>query len=240
MRMAKEEEQQWLAQRIEEGLLTDDNRLLWEMILPSRLKRMYDVLSERTRYITILTEAVDDPHNQAAVLRSAEAFGIQDVHVVTGAAPFEPNKWVTRHADKWLTVHKHSSIEQAIRHLQQNGYQVYASYLGEGTIPLEQINVSKPTVLLFGNEHRGVSEEALALADGKFIIPMNGFVQSFNISVAAAISLYDVTKRAKQEGNGRYYLSLAEKKEIYEHWMKLSLSPRLRKMVESQMGGRND
>lgn len=240
MRMTKEEERQWLEERMAEGLLTEENRMLWEMILPSRLKRMYDVLSERTRYIMILTEAVDDPHNQAAVLRSAEAFGIQDIHVVAGAAPFEPNKWVTRHADKWLTVHKHSSIEQAVRHLQQNGYQVYASYLGEGTIPLEQINVSKPTVLLFGNEHRGVSEEALALADGKFIIPMNGFVQSFNISVAAAISLYDVTKRAKQEGNGRYYLSPAEKKEIYEHWMKLSLSPRLRKMVESQMGGRND
>lgn len=237
MRMTKEEERQWIEERMAEGLLTEENRMLWEMILPSRLKRMYDVLKERTRYITILTEAVDDPHNQAAVLRSAEAFGIQDVFVVTGRAPFEPNKFVTKHADKWLTIHQKPDIQTAIKDLKAKGYQVFASYLGEGTVPLEQINVSKPTVLLFGNEHRGVSEEALALADGKFIIPMNGFVQSFNISVAAAISLYDVTSRAKQIAKERYYLPLAEKKELYEHWMMLSLSPRVRKMVASKVGG---
>ncbi len=134
MRMIREEEL-----HIEEGLLDDDNRLLAEMILPSRLKRMYDVLSARTRYITILTEAVDDPHNQAAVLRSAEAFGIQDVHVVTGAAPFEPNKWVTRHADKWLTVHKHSSIERAIRHLQQKATKYMQATSEKGRFRLNKL-----------------------------------------------------------------------------------------------------
>lgn len=224
----------FLAQLQQEGLLTEQTRPVWEMILPKRLKRMYDVLNERTRYITVLIEAVDDPHNQAAVLRTAEAFGVQDIHIVTGKAPFSPNRLVTRHADQWLTLHRQPDIETAINDLKQQGYQVYASYLGEGTIPLSDIDVSKPTALLFGNEHSGVSDEALKLADGTFVIPMYGFVQSFNISVAAALALYDVTERARRQAGERYYLSSGEKKVLYEQWMWQTLNPRIRKQLEQQ------
>ncbi|AGT33841.1 RNA methyltransferase [Geobacillus genomosp. 3] len=224
----------FLAQLQQEGLLTEQTRPVWEMILPKRLKRMYDVLNERTRYITVLIEAVDDPHNQAAVLRTAEAFGVQDVHIVTGRAPFSPNRLVTRYADQWLTLHRKPNIETAIGDLKRQGYQVYASYLGEGTIPLSDIDVSKPTVLLFGNEHSGVSDEALKLADGTFVIPMHGFVQSFNISVAAALALYDVTERARRQVGKQYYLSPEEKKELYKQWMWQTLQPRIRKQLEQQ------
>lgn len=234
MMMEEREAKAFLEQLQQEGLLTEQTRLIWEMILPKRLKRMYDVLNERTRYITVLMEAVDDPHNQAAVLRTAEAFGIQDVHVVTGRAPFSPNRLVTRYADQWLTLHRQPDIKTAISDLKQQGYQVYASYLGEGTIPLSEVNVSKPTVLLFGNEHSGVSEEALRLADGTFVIPMYGFVQSFNISVAAALTLYDVTERARRQVGRRYYLSHEEKKTLYEQWMWQTLHPRIRKQLEQQ------
>jgi tRNA (guanosine-2'-O-)-methyltransferase len=233
----QQEEAKVFIQRLkEEGLLTEENRVVWEMIVPERLKRMYDVLNKRTRYLTVLTEAVDDPHNQAAVLRSAEAFGLQDVYVVTGQAPFQPNKFVTRNADKWLTIHQKRDIATAIKELQANGYQVLASYLGEGTIPLQEIDVSKPTALLFGNEHRGISEEAIRLADGQFMIPMYGFVQSFNISVAAALTLYDVTERARKQAGERYYLTFEEKKELYEKWMWQTLQPRIRKMMAARLG----
>lgn len=224
----------FLAQLQQEGLLTEQTRPVWEIILPKRLKRMYDVLNERTRYITVLIEAVDDPHNQAAVLRTAEAFGVQDIHIVTGKAPFSPNRLVTRHADQWLTLHRQPDIETAINDLKQQGYQVYASYLGEGTIPLSDIDISKPTALLFGNEHSGVSDEALKLADGTFVIPMYGFVQSFNISVAAALALYDVTERARRQAGTRYYLSSNEKKALYQQWMWQTLNPRIRKQLELQ------
>jgi len=231
-KMSEEEVKDFIDQLQKEGLLTEENRMIWEMIVPERLKRMYDVLNRRTRYITVLIEGVDDRHNQSAVLRSAEAFGLQDVYVVTGQTDFRPNKFVTRNADKWLTIHKKPDIKTAIEDLQANGYQVLATYLGEGTIPLQEINLSKPTALLFGNEHNGISEEALRLADGKFMIPMQGFVQSFNISVAAALTLYDITERARRLIRERYYLTCDEKKEIYEKWMLDTLNPRVRRMIE--------
>ncbi|KXG08587.1 tRNA (guanosine(18)-2'-O)-methyltransferase [Anoxybacillus sp. P3H1B] len=234
--MNDQEAKAFIEQLKQEGLLTEENQPIWEMIVPERLKRMYDVLNKRTRHITILTEAVDDPHNQAAVLRSAEAFGLQDIYVVTGQAPFQPNPFVTRNADKWLTVHQKSDISTAIRELQSAGYQVLASYLREGTIALHEMDVSRPTALLFGNEHRGVSEEALHLADGTFMIPMHGFVQSFNISVAAALTLYDVTQRARKQAGEAYYLTLSERKELYEKWMWQTLHPRTRKMMKMRLG----
>ncbi|RAK20531.1 tRNA (guanosine-2'-O-)-methyltransferase [Anoxybacillus vitaminiphilus] len=231
-KMSSEEAKAFIEKLKAEGLLTEENRIVWEMIVPERLKRMYDVLNRRTRYITVLTEGVDDPHNQSAVLRTAEAFGLQDVFVVTGKAPFRPNKFVTRNADKWLNIYQKPDIATAIKDLQASGYQVFASYLGEETIPLKEMDLSKPTALLFGNEHSGISEEAIRLADGKFMIPMQGFVQSFNISVAAALSLYDVTERARKIAGERYYLTREEKKEIYEKWMMDTLNPRVRKMIE--------
>ncbi|AMX84983.1 RNA methyltransferase [Geobacillus subterraneus] len=232
--MEEREVKAFLEQLQQEGLLTEQTRPVWEMILPKRLKRMYDVLNERTRYITVLIEAVDDPHNQAAVLRTAEAFGVQDVHIVTGKAPFSPNRLVTRYADQWLTLHHKPDIKTAIADLKSQGYQVYASYLGEETIPVSDIDLSQPTALLFGNEHSGVSEEALCLADGTFIIPMYGFVQSFNISVAAALALYDVTERARRQAGTRYYLPPEERKALYEQWMWQTLHPRIRKQLEQQ------
>lgn len=232
----QEEAKAFIEQLQKEGVLTEETRLIWEMILPERLKRMYDVLQKRTRYITVLTEAVDDPHNQAAVLRTAEAFGVQDVYVVTGKAPFQPNPLVTRHADKWLTLQQKPDIVTTIKGLQAKGYQVYASYLGEGTLRLGDIDVSRPTALLFGNEHSGVSQEAIHAADATFMIPMYGFVQSFNISVAAALALYDVTERARQQAGERYYLSFQEKKELFEKWMWQTLNPRIRERLAKQMG----
>lgn len=234
--MNGQEAKAFIEQLQQEGLLTEEMRPVWEMIVPERLKRMYDVLNERTRYITVLTEAVDDPHNQAAVLRSAEAFGLQDVYVVTGEAPFQPNPFVTRNADKWLTIHQKCDIQTAIDELKASGYQVLASFLGEGTISLYEIDVSRPTALLFGNEHSGVSAEAIHLADGTFMIPMRGFVQSFNISVAAALTLYDVTERARRQAGKAYYLPFAEKKALYEKWMWQTLNPRLRDMMKVRLG----
>lgn len=220
---------------LEEGIISEDDRLVWDMIVPQRLKRMYEVLNKRTRYISILLEAVDDNHNQSAVIRSLDAFGIQDIYVVPGRAQFEPNDDVTKSADKWVTINQKPDIETAIRDLHSKGYQVLASYLGDGARPIDDIDLSKPTVLLFGNEHSGVSKKAIEICDGKFIIPMCGFVQSLNISVAAAITMYEVTKRAKKVAGDRYYLTLDEKKKLYFQWMMDTLNPRVRKMVEKKM-----
>jgi len=228
---AQSEYLHFVSQLFEEGLVDEEDRDIVELILPDRLKRLYDVLNERTRYISVLTEAVDDGHNQAAVLRSADAFGIQDTTVVTGRAAFAPNDLVTRSADKWLTIHHKPTIETAIGDLRQQGYQVFASHLSETAVPIENLDISKPTVLIFGNEHQGVSKEAIDLADGTFIIPMRGFVQSLNISVAAALAMRELTERAKKEVGSAYYLTHEEKKELFRDWMIKSLNKKVRQMI---------
>lgn len=221
----------FVSKLFEEGLVDEEDRDIVELIIPDRLKRLYDVLNERTRYISVLTEAVDDGHNQAAVLRSADAFGIQDTTVVTGRRAFAPNDLVTRSADKWLTIHRKPTIETAIHDLRQKGYQIFASHLSDTAVPIEQLDVSKPTVLIFGNEHEGVSKQAIDLADGTFIIPMRGFVQSLNISVAAALAMREITERAKVVAKDAYYLTHAEKKELFREWMLKSLNKKVREMI---------
>ncbi|MBX6395587.1 MAG: RNA methyltransferase [Alicyclobacillaceae bacterium] len=208
-------------------MLREADRALWKMIQPRRLKRMYEVLQQRTRHISVVLEAVDDGHNQAAVLRTADALGIQRITVVVGQAPFEPSEKVTQGAHKWLTIQRKPDIQTAIRDLKAEGYRVLASYLGSGATPIEEVDVSEPTALIFGNEHSGVSEETVRLADGTFYIPMRGFSQSFNISVAAAIALYDVTTRARQAAGDRYFLPEREKREIFDRWILASLPPKV-------------
>ncbi|MDQ0340140.1 tRNA (guanosine-2'-O-)-methyltransferase [Caldalkalibacillus uzonensis] len=230
--MADNEREAIVAQLINEGLLTEEDDLVWKTLRPQRLRRMYEVLKQRTRHIAVLLEAVDDGHNQAAVLRSADAFGVQDVSIVVGRAPFSPNRKVTQSAHKWLTIERHPSIEAAVKQAQQRGYQVLASHLGVDAVPLAEVDLNKPTVFLFGNEHDGVSHEALELADGNFIIPMYGFVQSLNISVAAAITLHQATQRARHLLGDDYFLTTEERKELFHHWLVTS-SARVRRMVEA-------
>ncbi|TCT26321.1 tRNA (guanosine-2'-O-)-methyltransferase [Melghiribacillus thermohalophilus] len=215
------------------GYLHENNQHIWEMILPKRLRRMYDILNKRTEYVSVLTEAVDDGHNQAAILRSAEAFGVQNVHIVTGKHAFDPSRSISKSADSWLTLKKHRSIEGAIHELKRDGYQIIASNLSHDAVPVQEIDVSKPTVLMFGNEQSGISAKALDLSDQDFMIPMDGFMQSFNVSVAAALSLYEVTRRAKEQAGDQYFLDEERKKELYHQWMMKTLNPRVRKMVET-------
>jgi tRNA (guanosine-2'-O-)-methyltransferase len=220
---------------IDTGLLRENEQWIADMILPQRLMRLYQVLSQRTRYISILLEAIDDGHNQAAVLRTADAFGVQNITVVEGDQPFEPNRKVTQGSHKWLTIHKQPDLQTAIRDLTAQGYQICATYLGNDAVPIGEIDLSRPTVLLFGNEHRGISEEAADLAHQKFYIPMVGFVQSFNISVAAALTLQEVTKRARETAGDRYYLTSEEKREVFLDWVIQTLQPRLRDKVRKSL-----
>lgn len=234
-RRSREGKEDILQMLFEKGLLQEKERWICEMVQPERLMRFYQVVNQRTRYLSVLLEAVDDGHNQAAVLRTADAFGIQDVYVVAGNKPFEPNKKVTQGADKWLTIREQPDLKSAMANLKSKGYQIYATYLGEGAVPVQEIDLSKPAVLVFGNEHKGISEAAAGLADGKFYIPMYGFVQSFNISVAAALVLQEVTKRARETAKDRYYLSDQEKRELLLQWIMKTLRSRIRIQVQKKL-----
>ena len=212
-----------------QGLLSPEDKPFWDLLTLARLQRMLSVLQQRTLYIIVGMEAVDDGHNQAAILRSAEAFGVQEVAVVTGQAPFEPSERVTQGAHKWLTIRKYPNIQAAMAHLRQRGYRIWASRLDERAVPIDQVDLSQPAAFFFGNEHEGLSPEALRLADGSFIIPMVGFAQSLNVSVAAAITLFHVTRRAREEVGTRYYLTSEQQASILRHWLRTA-TPAVRRL----------
>ena len=171
-----------------EGFLTSERR-----------GRIDDVLAERTYRVATVVEGIINMGNVSAVMRSAEALGFQPFHVITGDDSFKDSKRTSQGAEKWLDVFQWTTPPQCVEHLHGQGYRVVVTHLDETSVEIGEIDFSEKTALVFGNEKEGVSREMLALSDERCIIPMSGFVQSFNISVAAAVALY----HARQDRVGR-------------------------------------
>ncbi len=190
---------------------------------PQRWDRMQAVLDRRLGAVRVVVEHLRHAHNLSAVLRTCEALGVQHVHVVDSAEHCTWSRRITQGAHKWLTVHRHERFDTCAAALRGRGFRLYAAMLDPGAVPLGEIPVDRPVAVVFGNEKAGVSQEARGLCDGAYIIPMAGFVQSFNISVAAAISLYDLTRRARAERPDNGLLSEAERTEVLAAWLPKSL-----------------
>lgn len=159
---------------------------------PRRLVRAEAVLAARRRRMTLVLEDAIDPHNVSAVLRTCEAFGIQDVHLVTsGAAPPEPNPGVSLGAERWLTLHRHDGAAAAIEALRACGYRLFVGDLRADATALYELPRDSGVAYVFGSEHRGISQAWLDAADARFLIPTAGFTGSLNLSVAAALVVYD-------------------------------------------------
>jgi len=173
-------------------------------LVPERKARIDEVVANRTRTLTVVMEAFCDPQNVNAVLRTCEAFGVQELHAIEGPMkPYDRNKKISQNADKWLDVHRWRSTAECLGHLKAQGFAIYVTHLDKGTRPLAELSFAGKAAIVFGNESRGVSEEAVRLADATFAIPMRGFVQSFNVSVAAAITLARAVERREVE-RGRH------------------------------------
>jgi tRNA (guanosine-2'-O-)-methyltransferase len=162
----------------------------WSLLTAERKARIESVVGARLQSVTVVLDRLIDPHNTAAILRTAEGLGLARVHVVTHeAADGIAHRRVTQDAHKWLDVEAHASGAQAARLLRESGFEVWAGHLGGAARPYSELPADRPTALLFGNEHEGPSPETLAHCTGTFRIPMAGFTQSFNVSVAAGIAL---------------------------------------------------
>jgi tRNA (guanosine-2'-O-)-methyltransferase len=173
-------------------------------LLPERRVRIDRAVAQRTRTLTVVLEAFCDPQNVNAVLRTCEAFGVQEIHVVEGVMkPYDRNKKISQNADKWLDVTRWKGTGECLQHLRERGFAIYATQVSEGARPLERLSFAGKVALVFGNENRGVSAEALALSDLAYAIPMRGLVQSLNVSVAAAVSLARAVERREAE-RGRH------------------------------------
>jgi tRNA (guanosine-2'-O-)-methyltransferase len=198
-------------------------------LAPERRARVDEVVANRTRTLTVVMEAFGDPQNVNAVLRTCEAFGVQDVHAVEGPMkPWDRNKKITQNADKWLDVRRWRSTRDCLVHLKAEGFAIYATHLDPGSRPLGALPFAGKVALVFGNEHRGVSDDALALADATYAIPMRGFVQSLNVSVAAAISLAHAVERREAERGRHGDLSEVEAAALRERFYVLAVKQRAR------------
>jgi len=193
--------------------------ILGQFVTAERSARMEAVLDHRTRHLAPVFERVWDPHNISACLRSAEALGIQEVHVVEADTPFRPSKDVVQGSAKWLDIIKHKSSTECVQALKERGFTVAAGALTDDAVPLTKLDFGGPVALAFGNEHEGLSPEFMARCDVAFRIPMLGFTQSLNISVSAAVSLYHgVLERIRLLG-GNGDLTEAQKDQLRDEWL---------------------
>ncbi len=192
-----------------------------------RTEKIKQVLSHRQQGIVVL-EDIHDPHNAAAVLRSVDAFGFQTVCFVfekeKAYNPKRIGKQSSASANKWLTIEKFSSTKDCYDKLKSEGFVIYATTL-ESKEPLNLYAPFLPTLgpkiaLVFGNEHAGISENARDHADYHLYIPMQGFVQSFNISVSVALTLGEITRKRIEEGMEKYLLGEDQKEQLSSVWMK--------------------
>jgi len=168
-------------------------RALEPLLTDQRRARIDEVLSRRTRAVVPVLDGLYDPHNVAAVLRSADSFGAQEVHIIEGEEPLMASHRVTQGADRWLDIVRHRDPRACVQALKARGYAVYAAMMDGQTTPEELADMPR-VALVFGSEHSGVSNAVLELCDGRYTIPMRGFSQSLNVSVAAALTLYSATR----------------------------------------------
>jgi tRNA (guanosine-2'-O-)-methyltransferase len=198
-------------------------------LLPERKDRIDRAVADRTRTLTVVCEAFCDPQNVNAVLRTCDAFGVQELHLIEGPMkPFDRNRKIIQNADKWLDVVRWSSTAECLGHLRGRGFRIAATHLDAGAVTLGEVSFAAPTALVFGNEHRGVSDEALALADLRFAIPMRGFVQSLNVSVAVAVTLARAVERRIEERGQHGDLGEADVAALRERFYLLAVKQRAR------------
>lgn len=170
---------------------------------PEREKKFREVLQKRQSNLTIVLENVHDPHNISAVMRTADAVGIQDIYILNTKIP-QHKKWgfkSSRSAVKWLTIHQFSDAEKCFKELRNHFSKIYAAHLSPNSISLHNLNFTENIALVFGNEQNGISDEIKNFTDASFIIPQMGMIKSLNISVACAVSIYEAFRQKNNAGH---------------------------------------
>lgn len=199
-----------------QNLITDNRKTLFEKIL-----------KDRTRHFTVVLEDIYQKHNTGAVVRSCDVFGIQDVHIIEKRYNSYISNQVAKGAQKWVDFHYYhqqlNNTENCLEKLRKNGYQIIATTPHNDSCLLQEFDISKKSAFVFGVEKEGVSEYILNEADGYLKIPMYGFTESLNISVAAAIILQSLTQRLKASEID-WKLSEKEKDEKRLDWTKKSIN----------------
>ena len=200
---------------------------LSQFVSETRLKKFDDTINERTRHITVVLEDIYQAHNASAVLRSCDCFGIQDVYFIENRNKYKISTDVDMGASSWLSIYRHSEKEnnntiKCLQTLKAKGYTIVATTPHEKDCTLGQLPIDNKIALVFGTEIDGITDDVRNNADEFVRIPMYGFTESFNISVSAALSMYELTSRLRKSTIS-YQLNEEEKEDILLDWMKSSI-----------------
>lgn len=170
---------------------------LRQFLTEERLVLFNRLIQWRTRYLTVLLEDVYHPHNSNAVLRSCDCFGLCEMHVLESKYNYEISERISKGATKWTDAIRHHDIEEGLNHLKNRGFKIVATTPSTDAIALQELPIDQPLALIFGAEKIGISDFAASNADFKMYIPMQGFTESLNVSVAAALSMFELTNRIR-------------------------------------------
>ena len=195
-------------------------------VTEKRKNTFKNILLNRTRHFTVVLEDIFQQHNSSAVIRSCDVFGIQDIHIIENKYQSKVSRHVAKGSQKWLNLNNYkedkNNTKDCLTRLKNEGYQIIATSPHNNTCTLHDLDISKKSAFIFGVEKSGVSEKVLINSDEILTIPMVGFTESLNISVAAAIILENLTNKLR---NSNYEWRLSEKEQeiIYANWLEKSI-----------------
>lgn len=195
-------------------------------VTEKRKNTFKNILLNRTRHFTVVLEDIFQQHNSSAVIRSCDVFGIQDIHIIENKYHSKVSRHVAKGSQKWLNLINYkadkNNTKDCLTRLKNEGYQIIATSPHNNTCTLHDLDISKKSAFIFGVEKSGVSEEVLINSDEILTIPMVGFTESLNISVAAAIILENLTNKLR---NSNYPWRLSEKEQeiLYANWLEKSI-----------------
>lgn len=167
--------------------------VLEPLVADARARRLRSVIDARLSSVTVVMDAPHDPHNGAAVMRSCDAFGIQELNVVPRGEPFAISTTVTRGSEKWVDVIEHEGVAEAVRALVEQGFELVRTHPRGELVPEDLASIPR-CALVLGNEHDGIREELEAAASRSVRVPMRGFTESLNLGVCAGILLAAATR----------------------------------------------
>ena len=195
---------------------------LASMLSPERIARIDAVIAMRLGSVVTVVEDTYDPRNAAATIRTTEAIGLQELHVIEPNERFSASGGVTKGSHKWIDLHRWPRVEDATRALHDRGFRVYATLPG-APVTIEDVDVTQPIAVAFGNEHGGLTRAAIEGCDGALGVPMYGFTESFNLSVTVALAMSRIAARRRQVIGSLGDLDETRRRELRARWFALRI-----------------
>jgi len=214
---------------------------LSQFLTINKVELFEKIIKDRTYHVTVVLEDIYQAHNASAVIRSCDCFGIQDLHIIENTNEYKPYRNATAGSQKWINLYKYNEKENntvdCLTKLKEKGYKIIATTPHEESMMIEDLPLDNKIALVFGTELEGISQEVIDNADGFIKIPMYGFTESFNISVAASLSLYQIRQNL-EKSNVSWQLTKDQKDEVLCLWAERGL--KLGKQLKEEFYSKNN